>query len=725
MKPVQITNETEIPAAPIMLDSPRGDAVRRAIGPRLADLSNDDCVDWIRGDQRARWQRGERVAVEVYIAMLPAEKTTDDLLLDLIYGEWLLRLQFAEAPVVDEYVQRFPGQAAALRRLIALDAVFLGEQSAGFARAKPSLDPHETPLDAGYPPPGPARAPAAVRSTRNRGQGTATEADYADLLSPPEEPGEIGRLGPYRMLKVLGAGAMGVVFLAEDTVLKRTVAVKTLKPGFASSREGRERFLREARMMAAVKHENIVTIHHAGEHDEIAFLAMECLAGESLEARLKREPLLPAAETLEIGRAVADGLAAAHARGLIHRDIKPANLWLEPVLQAGPGSASCRVKILDFGLARAGALDVKLTQAGAVLGTPAYMAPEQAAGESVDARADLFSLGVVMYRMATGNFPFQGNDLLQILRAIAVADPCPPHLVHPALPGGLSDLIMQLLAKSPAERCQSADQVATRLRELQHVTSGPARASGKPVEKTSVRRVWPGRTAIGIAAGLLAIAVIAVGIWRLQPGPPPGPIEHIRPGKHDRLAVTPDAPLEPSKLAIDLVRDGDGPFALEDAVPVRTGNELRLSASLPARHHGAFVHFSEGKAALLQRYAAESASRTIAYPPAPGTRCPLEGEPGTELFLFLARKDRPIEAKDVSAILADLAPFPPIAIQQALFTLNEREVKSWHRGALGKPRAGANPEDVAFRQLEQLRENVRKRFDVYAAVLFVHKPADE
>src|SRR5262249_7079741 len=160
-------------------------------------------------------------------------------------------------------------------------------------------------------------------------------------------------LGPYRVLKVLGAGGMGVVFHAEDPQLQRAVALKVVLPALAASASARERFLREARAAAAIEHDHIVTIHQVGEDRKLSFLQMQSLGGESLEDRLKREPKLPAAEVLRIGREVAEGLAAAHEGGLVHRDIKPANIWLE-------GNRG-RVKILDFGLARAVADDAHLT----------------------------------------------------------------------------------------------------------------------------------------------------------------------------------------------------------------------------------------------------------------------------------------------------------------------------------------------------------------------------
>ncbi len=283
----------------------------------------------------------------------------------------------------------------------------------------------------------------------------ATNKEQYDFLAPPQAPDELGRLGPYRVLQVLGAGGMGVVFRAEDPQLQRLVALKAMLPSLAASDSAKQRFLREARAAAALKHDHIVTIHQVGEDRGTPFLAMEFLEGESLDDRLKREGKLPLAEVLRIGREMAEGLAAAHERGLIHRDIKPANVWLE--------GKKGRVKILDFGLARAVGQENQLTQQGAIIGTPAYMAPEQGQGLSLDARCDLFSLGCVLYRVATGKPAFGGTDIISTLMAVATEKPRPPHELEPGLPTSVSELIIRLLAKWPEDRPVSAQAVAETL----------------------------------------------------------------------------------------------------------------------------------------------------------------------------------------------------------------------------------------------------------------------
>jgi serine/threonine protein kinase len=225
--------------------------------------------------------------------------------------------------------------------------------------------------------------------------------ELIDFLAPPQAEGELGRLGGFRILKVLGHGGMGVVFQGEDPRLGRKVAIKAMLPHLAGSKSAQQRFLREAKAAATLQHDHIVPIHHVDEDRGAPFNVMPLLEGEALDAQLRRQQRLPVAEVLRIGRETARGLAAAHRHGFIHRDIKPANLWLE-------GEAR-RVKILDFGLARAASEEAALTQSGAIVGTPQYMAPEQAGGAPVDTRCDLFSLGCVLYRLCTGILPFKGK----------------------------------------------------------------------------------------------------------------------------------------------------------------------------------------------------------------------------------------------------------------------------------------------------------------------------
>jgi eukaryotic-like serine/threonine-protein kinase len=291
-----------------------------------------------------------------------------------------------------------------------------------------------------------------------------TRPPGAGFLAPAERPDELGRLGGYRVLGRIGAGGMGVVFRAEDPALRRVVALKVMRPEVAADPTAKARFLREARATAAVEHDHIVPIFQVSEDRGIPFLAMPLLRGESLSARLKAAGgPLPLFEVVRIGREVAEGLAAAHEKGLIHRDIKPSNVWLE-------GNRR-RVRILDFGLVRetttGAAGDETLTREGSMIGTPAYMSPEQARGDPVDGRSDLFSLGVLLYQMATGRLPFRTGSTVAVLTSVAIDTPSPPIQVNPLLPAAMNDLIVELLNKQPGDRAASAADVARRLADIE------------------------------------------------------------------------------------------------------------------------------------------------------------------------------------------------------------------------------------------------------------------
>jgi WD40 repeat protein/serine/threonine protein kinase len=392
------------------------------------------------------------------------------------------------------HVEKCPPCTATLHDLKAEDTVTTGLKDPGQARAtRENPRVQELIVRLMGLKPGQEGATAGPGQSVSGAEGGKPED--CDFLAPAQAPGEIGRLGGYRVLKVLGTGGMGMVFLAQDPQLERLVALKAMKPSLAASAQARQRFLREAKLTAAIENDHIVAVHQVGEDRGVPFLVMPLLQGESLADRLEREGTLPLAEALDIARQAALGLAAAHARGLIHRDIKPANLWLEA--QSGEPGASAtggRVKILDFGLARAVEGKGDLTQSGQLLGTPAYMAPEQARGEAVDHRCDLFSLGSVLYRMCTGEKPFQGSDVMSTLLALAGDDPQPPREVNPAVPAELSDLVLQLLSKDPKVRPASAEEAAERLQAISRVrTQAAVRAKSAPQPTPTLVQPGPQR----------------------------------------------------------------------------------------------------------------------------------------------------------------------------------------------------------------------------------------
>ena len=284
--------------------------------------------------------------------------------------------------------------------------------------------------------------------------------------TPPHPRVELpARLAGCEVTRVLGQGGMGLVYQAYDAALKRWVAIKLLSPHMAGDAMARLRFAREARAAAAVDHDNVISIYAVSEVNGIPYFVMEYLAGGSLQDYLDRygKPTWQAA--VRLATEVASGLAAAHARGLVHRDIKPSNILLQATdAPRVPGAA----KISDFGLARV-ADDARLTQTGQIAGTPMFMAPEQARGEPLDHRADLFSLGSVLYTLCTGRDPFAGGTPVVVLRQVCEATPVPIRRLDPTVPPWLAAAVERLQAKRPADRFASAAEVASLLRyNLEH-----------------------------------------------------------------------------------------------------------------------------------------------------------------------------------------------------------------------------------------------------------------
>ncbi len=276
-----------------------------------------------------------------------------------------------------------------------------------------------------------------------------------DICVPSNDPDSLGRLGQYEIAEPIGRGGMGVVYRGHDPKLGRDVAIKFLKPRVAIDGSIVERFAREARAGASIVHHNVVTVHAIDEADGVPYIVMEFVAGESLKKRLRRRGPMPLDQVARIGARIADGLAAAHARRVTHRDIKPANILLL--------EGTDEVRITDFGLARAEGAD-RLTRTGVVLGTPRYMSPEQARGDAVDHRSDLFSLGSVLYTMCVGRAPFIGRQQADVVMAVATADVVPIESIDPSLPDWLTTLIRQLHSLNPDDRPQSAERVAAVLR---------------------------------------------------------------------------------------------------------------------------------------------------------------------------------------------------------------------------------------------------------------------
>lgn len=327
------------------------------------------------------------------------------------------------------------------------------------------------------------------------------------LLAPPQDLA--GRdLLHYRIGAELGTGGMGRVYAAEDTKLGRRVAVKVLPPDMAADRERLERFRREARIVAALNHPNIVTLFSVEEAGGVRFLTMELVEGETLGESIPPDGL-EQESIVDFAGQLADALAAAHERGVVHRDLKPAN-----VMAAADG----KLKILDFGLAKLRApesderRDSTLTMEGKVLGTVPYMAPEQVLGETVDPRTDLFSLGVILYEMATGRRPFRGGSNAELISSILRDAPEPITGLRSDLDPALERVAMRLLEKEPQRRFQTAIEVRDELRRLQ--AGSQAQTEAVPAAAAAARRT-PGRRGAAVASGAVFVALLSIGWgWR-------------------------------------------------------------------------------------------------------------------------------------------------------------------------------------------------------------------
>ena len=307
-----------------------------------------------------------------------------------------------------------------------------------------------------------------------------SQLEHPTLLCP-------GRtVGPYCVTSLIGQGGMGVVYAANDPRLDRTVAIKTLAPKLAHDPLARGRFLREARLQAQIDHDNVLTVYQVDEVDGVPYFVMPLLQGETLQRRLSNKTPLSIEEVIRVGKQIAEGLVAAHAKELIHRDIKPGNIWLE--------AQSDRVKILDFGLAR-NTVQTNLEEHAEghyFAGTSEYMSPEQASCSQISTKTDLFSLGILLYQCVTGVIPFQGEDRDSTVAALLNQKPIAPNERNRQLPESLNTLILQLLSKQPSDRPDSAETVVR--------TLGMIQSEKKPEQRI---RFWGSLAALVMVGAIL------------------------------------------------------------------------------------------------------------------------------------------------------------------------------------------------------------------------------
>jgi serine/threonine protein kinase len=615
------------------------------------------------------------------------------LLADFLLG----RLDGPAQEHVEQCLAADPRWLAAAGEIEAYDALLEGVCRAGVSPAPPDPEPLRD-LISRLEGLRQSSAPEAVgdASAVPGGTPSPSSADYP-FLRPAEMPEELGRLAGFRVLRLLGAGGMGMVFEVEDPALRRRIALKVMKPAFATVPKHRQRFLREARAAAALRHDHIIEIYQVGEDNGVGFLAMPLLAGESLESCLSRQPCLGLPDLLRVGREIASSLSAAHAAGVIHRDVKPANIWLETLTPCqAPGPTIGRVKLLDFGLARVLEEDDGLTVQGAVVGTPGYLAPEQAEGAVADTPSDLFALGCVLYRMATGREAFPGATLAARLTAALHHQPVPPHEVNPLVPRPLSDLILRLLAKAPGARPQSAAEVLAALNALAAAPQAAAPARQPRLFGGAVRHPFRWLSAAAVAACLVVAVVLEFNKSEGPSGSVPSP---------DRKAVP--QPTYQGSVDVLVWARGDGEarrrrLSEEGALPLHPGDQFRIEAKVePAAYLYLFWIDEEGSVSPLHpwqpprrsgggwhtRPAREQKENELRLPPLEwrGYIIP-PGKEGMLTLLLLARPDPlPLDDAEVQRLFANLPPQRPVQDPRAgvwfengkVVTNDQRRQRQW------------------------------------------------
>jgi eukaryotic-like serine/threonine-protein kinase len=467
------------------------------------------------------------------------------------------------------------------------------------------------------------------------------------------------RLGPYEILSLVGAGGMGEVYRARDSKLNRDIALKVLLEREAADPQRRARFAREAQNIAALNHPNIVTIYSVEEADGIPFLTMELVSGRPLREIIPKDGM-PLERLLAIAIPLADALNAAHARGISHRDLKPANIMV---------GADGRVKILDFGLAKLhehepasvppGATSwptaEHLTGEGRIVGTAAYMSPEQAEGKPLDHRTDIFSFGVILYEMATGERPFQGDTTISVIASIVKDTPRPVTDINPALPRDIGRIVRRALVKDPEHRYQTVRDLGNDLEDLKRdLASGEVLASGLGRELARVRR--KARPLTAASALILVVLVLVVG-WRLVRDRTPSPTS-IGGGRLTMLLSSEGEARSPALSAdgkmIAYIASDAGSVNLY-VRRVAGGERIRLTDDSAFKDEPSFS--PDGDRIAFARRRPDAARPEICVIPALGGRAstviadgrtPVWSPDGAHLALILVRRDEP-EALAVAA----------------------------------------------------------------------------
>lgn len=495
--------------------------IRENIESLSASLS--DQVEMLAGELRSHWKSGKRVGVEQLGSAFEVVAKNEEQLLDLIYHEVLLREEFGEKPKLEDFTTRFPQHVDRLQRLFAVhgaieDDGWDDELDSAFADDAATLMPDK--LDRGDSP---SSTEMGESGLRQKARWPRKSRDSRPVEPPPG----------YELLEEIGRGGMAVVFRAKQQILNRVVALKMLLAGGVASKEVLARVQQEAQAVAQLQHPGIVQIHEVGEHRGLPFLSLEYVAGGTLHEWLGGRPL-PPLEAARVIEQLARTTQYAHERGVVHRDLKPANVLLTerppsllssatiPMAQPSRNPSgeptptfTAQTKISDFGLARVLGSRSDLTATGQVIGTPSYMAPEQAAGtaDDVSPAQDIYSLGAILYELLTGRPPFRGSSLFDTLEQVRTTEAVPPRQLQPRVPRDLETICLKCLEKLPERRYPTAAALAEDLRRVQDGDTISARPAG------SIERTWKWVRRYPAVASLASLAVLltvlgAAGIMR-------------------------------------------------------------------------------------------------------------------------------------------------------------------------------------------------------------------
>jgi|GEM_PF-1948257 len=583
--------------------------IRENIDSLSASLSSQ--IELLAQELRAQWRAGKRVGVESLGQSFEQISSNEEQLLDLIYHEVLIREEFGEKPRVDDFTPRFPQLTERLQRLFAVhgaleDDAWDDELEAAFNDQLPEPTPEDSLVG-------------------NRGP-SSTELDAAPEAAKKQWPRQFRHQRPvdpppgYELLEEIGRGGMAVVFRARQQILNRTVAIKMLLAGSVASDEVLARIQQEAQAVAQLQYAGIVQIYEVGTHRGLPYLSLEYVPGGTLYEWLGGRPL-PAQEAARIIEQLARSTHFAHERGIVHRDLKPANVLLTerpPSLQSGTTVAvapqrendptpSLRIetKISDFGLAKVLGSRSDLTATGQVIGTPSYMAPEQAAGASDDASPaqDIYSLGAILYELLTGRPPFRGATLFDTLEQVRSNEAVPPRQLQPRIPRDIETICLKCLEKLPPRRYATALLLAEDLQRFQQGDSIAARPAGLVEKSLKLVRRYP------TIASLLALVVVLtiggiIGISR----------EAARANRNERDAVFDrDRANEQRKRAQDQWKRAEEQKALADAERLKSAEQARIAvmARASADQQRQLAEEAQSRAEEQSRLAEKERARAV------------------------------------------------------------------------------------------------------------------